>query len=105
MTKDRSSPEREAQRTTIGGFLPKGSLSEDAEKEQKLGFRTDSSGDDSYAAIRKGRASYDVAGSEPTVGLLGVPVRNLPPSMMVGRPKDQNIRAELSASPKMHELP
>lgn len=102
---DRSSPKNEARRTITGVFVPRGLFSNEAEKEQQLGFGTDSSDDELYAAIPKGPASSEVSGSEPTVGRLGVPVRNLPPSMMVGRSKDQNIRAEHPSPSVLHGLP
>ena len=106
MTKDRSTPQNEARRTFTGGFLPRGSLSDEPDKIG-LGLRTDSSDNEPVPAIPPRRMSYEVAGSEPTVGQLRVPMRELPQSMTVRRPEKQKpiYPAELPSSNEVHELP
>ena len=88
----------------MGGFVPRGSLTDEPEKGGD-GFRTDSSDDDPVSAIPRGRESYEVAGSEPTVGQLRVPVRELSHSMTVRRPEKPVVLAELPAWHELHELP
>lgn len=87
-----------------GGFLPRGSLGGESDKEEE-GFGTDSSDERSPSNTAQGRPSYEVAGDEPTVGQLRVPMRELPLSMTVRRPEKPIVRAELPAANAIHELP
>jgi len=102
--KSRSSPQKEAQRTLAGGFVPRGSLGEDPENNQQA-WKKESSDVDSAYARGGGRFSYEEAGDERTVGQLRVPMVHLPPSMMVRKPEPTVVRAELPASQTVHELP
>jgi hypothetical protein len=82
--------------------MPRGSLSDEPEKTESA---TDDSDKSPVFVSPSGRQNHESAGDEPSVGEMRAPLSKLPPSMVVRRPENSAVRAELPGSNAVHELP